>query len=543
MSGLRTRPASVASVFGISRQLPQSYVPRRSQEDRLAAALSAGGHLVIWGEPRQGKSSLVRHQLKGVEHCIVQCAYGQRRFDIYRMILREAGASVAVERKRRRARGIGARVSIFTGNLTKESETTERTFDIDISNINDVLRVIDDSAFDKVVVLEDFHYLGRPVQRQILQDMKAIYEKSHLKIILVGVWADRNQLLGLHVDLGGRVDAVEIPRWSENELAEVLRKGEDILGLHFASSVISKFIANSQQSVGVLQELALAACVEAERRRPTDPSGQVEITEELIEGAVRHVLEQSVARLRWYVSTFANPKKRRSGKAQPYKGIMHALLIAPKSAVSDGIPASKLLESVQNLYPLEAANLTYDGLLKGLNRLGSVHRAVQARPVLEYDSVGERLHVVDPLVRMLLLSIDSASLIRYLPDEGRDIETDREDFERAVKAHYGVVCAVCSVSYPALLQAVRLARPPFGYATAPEYGLLLCRNHAQAWRLDLLAFEPKTTKVRCDDPVLMNVMRDDLTHLRVQPAQTALGAAWRSSRLSFRISEFRSSPL
>jgi hypothetical protein len=534
MSGLSNRPANVSSVFGISRQLPQSYVPRGSQEDRLAAALSAGGHLVIWGEPRQGKSSLVRHQLKGIEHCIVQCAYGQRRLDIYRMILREAGASVAVERKRRRARGIGARVSILTGNLTNESETTERTFDIDISNINDVLRVIEDSAFNKVVVLEDFHYLGRPVQRQILQDMKAIYEKSDLKIILVGVWADRNQLLGLHVDLGGRVDGIEIPRWTEGELTGVLRKGENILGLHLGSSVIDKLIANAQQSVGVLQELALAACVEAERLRPTDHSGQVEITEEVVGRAVSHVLEQSVARLRWYISTFANPRKRRSGKAQPYKGIVHALLVAPKSAIRDGIHASKLFETMQNLYPFEVAELTYDDLLKGLNKLGSVHRAVQARPILEYDSVGERLHVVDPMVRLLLASIDTESLIRYLPDEGSDIETNQYHFGQAVKLRYGQGCAICPISDPSLIEIVRLARPPFGYATAAEYGLPICLNHAEAWRRDLLVFEPGTTKIVSRDPVAINIMRDDLTHLRAQPAREALEARWNRSASYYR---------
>jgi hypothetical protein len=127
------------------------------------------------------------------------------------MILREAGASVAVERKRRRARGIGATVKIFTGNVSSESETTERTFDIDISNINDVLRIIEDSGFDKVVVLEDFHYLGRSVQRQILQDMKAIYEKSSLMIVLVGVWVTASSFSDCIWTLGGEWMRLRFP--------------------------------------------------------------------------------------------------------------------------------------------------------------------------------------------------------------------------------------------------------------------------------------------------------------------------------------------
>ena len=106
------------------------------------------------------------------------------------------------KKKRRRARGIGARVSLFTGDLRSEAETTERAFDIDIANITDVLRVIERTSFHKHVVLDDFHHLGRPVQREIIQDFKTIYEKSKLRLIIVGVWADRDQLRGLHIDLG-----------------------------------------------------------------------------------------------------------------------------------------------------------------------------------------------------------------------------------------------------------------------------------------------------------------------------------------------------
>src|SRR6476661_4836080 len=95
-------PSRVSSIYGTSRQLPKSYLPRRRQQEELRAALSADGHMVIWGEPRQGKSSLLRHQLPGNDYSVIDCGYTQQRYDIYRMILREAGASVAVEQKRRR---------------------------------------------------------------------------------------------------------------------------------------------------------------------------------------------------------------------------------------------------------------------------------------------------------------------------------------------------------------------------------------------------------------------------------------------------------
>jgi len=524
-------PSRVSSIYGTSRQLPKSYLPRRRQQEELRAALSADGHMVIWGEPRQGKSSLLRHQLPGNDYSVIDCGYTQQRYDIYRMILREAGASVAVEQKRRRARGIGARVSFLTGDLRSESETTERAFDIDISNITDVLRVIDGSNFHKHVVLDDFHHLGRPVQREIVQDLKTIYEKSELRLIIVGVWADRDQLRGLHIDLGGRVDSIEVPRWQQNELADVLSKGENLLSVRFSGSARNCLIERAQQSVGLLQDLAREACLEAGYDTAGLPKG-AEVNEEHVAQAVRRVLEHSSGRLRWYISTLG--KKRTAGSGKLYKNILHALLITSDEVLQEGIPAARLLAEVRRLYPFEASKLTYDKLIVELGKMGAVHRELRVQPILEYDAVGERLHVVDPLARLYMMSTDRQSLISYLPDRGRDIEGSLKNvyqvrFREKVLERYGEVCAVCPVTRLELITAVRLQNPQFGYSTAPDYGLPFCRNHAAAWKKDLFAFEPETTRIICIDRVAINITKDDLTHLRALPKQSALEHAWRYS--------------
>lgn len=166
--------------------------------------------------------------------------------------------------------------------------------------------------------------------------------------------------------------------------------------------------------------------------------------------------------------------------------------------------------------------------------MGAVHRELRVRPVLEYDAVGERLHVVDPLVRLYLISSDRQSLIRYLPDRGKDIKGSFKNvyqvrFSERVVERYGEACAVCPVTRSELITVVRLENPEFGYSTAPEYGLPLCRNHAIAWKKDLFAFEPETTKIACINPIAINISRYDLTHLPELPARSALEHAWRYS--------------
>jgi hypothetical protein len=524
----------VSEVFGTSRDLPGSYVERPKHESRIDAALSGDHHLAIWGEPRQGKSALIRHRLRPDTYRSIQCGYGQRRYDIYRMILREAGASVAVERKRRRSRGIGAKVSLFSGDFKSEAETTERTFDIDISNANDVLRVIADSGFDKTIVLEDFHYLGRKAQRDILQDLKVFYEKAALRIVLVGVWAERSRLRGLPADLAGWMDMVYVPRWSDRDLLAVLRRGGEVLGLEIAADVERRLVEHAEQSVGLLQDLAYALCMQAPSATRIDDA-------DLLEHATDAVLENGVARVRWYANSFADPSvvlkaHHLYDTTQPYKGILHALLLATPGDRGEGLTVDALLEAMKRLYPYEAASLERKDLRSALAEVASVDRVLKTSPVIAFDPMEERLHVVDPLVRLYLRRVGGDALTQYLPDEGRDIEVDRRRFDRRVLDRYGRACAVCGIEVPGLIRVVRLDEPDVGDdMSRPDFGLPLCLTHAAAWENDQFSIDPETTHVVYDGAAALNIMRDDLTHLPAQPSTAALRDSWVHSRHSTRI--------
>src|SRR4029079_2366865 len=95
------------------------------------------------------------------------------------------------------------------------------------------------------------------------QDLKVFYEKAGLRIILVGVWAERSRLRGLPAELTGWMDTVHVPRWSDSALLAVLRRGEEMLELEITADVEQRLVENAEQSVGLLQELAYALCTQA----------------------------------------------------------------------------------------------------------------------------------------------------------------------------------------------------------------------------------------------------------------------------------------
>jgi hypothetical protein len=412
----------LGDVYGVSRNIPFSYTPRTLDEQFLAA-LAEDKHIVLYGGNRQGKSTLARKHLDQDSCCVIRCAYGQRRYDVYRMLLRETGASVAVERKRRRARGIGAKVSIFSGDFKSDSETTERTIDIDIGNINDVLRVVADNGFEKTVIIDDFQYLGVGDQREIAEDLKVIYEKSSIKVIIMGTWEEEDRLVNLNGNLAGRVLSIYAGSWSADGLAEVVRAGEELLNVQFTDEIKGRLVAAAEGSVGLLQELCYRLCASAGITSNLDRRVRVDDVA-LVDDAVNKVLAVNSPRFRRFITSYSTYKKYRYGRPSlSRKWIMHYLLTVEPEVLLRAATMEEMFESIQRLYPNETANEEYtvEKLTKQARKIWRLQRAIGIQPtILAFNDTTETLTIVDRTFVLFLRHSDRARLVAYLPDGGRD---------------------------------------------------------------------------------------------------------------------------
>jgi|GEM_PF-4151814 len=62
-----------ADVFGVSRDLPLSYVERDSVDNKLIDNLTRDKHVIIYGGSKQGKTCLRKHCLNDNDYVLVQC--------------------------------------------------------------------------------------------------------------------------------------------------------------------------------------------------------------------------------------------------------------------------------------------------------------------------------------------------------------------------------------------------------------------------------------------------------------------------------------
>jgi hypothetical protein len=89
-----------ADVFGVSRDLPVTYVERDEVDDKFVDNLTRDKHVIIYGSSKQGKTCLRRHCLQDDDCVLVQC---QNTWDIGKLseaILKAAGCEVEISSSR-----------------------------------------------------------------------------------------------------------------------------------------------------------------------------------------------------------------------------------------------------------------------------------------------------------------------------------------------------------------------------------------------------------------------------------------------------------
>lgn len=140
--------------------------------------------------------------------------------------------------------GIGADTSenvVSTNQITASRARTE----------TQIIRYIIDN--DKVLVIDDFHYIPKEIQLYIARTLKT--ELFHgLKAVILSLPHRSDEAIILNPDLIGRTTSIEIPLWTTNELKEIAVKGFTLLNVPISDECISLLAQESISSPQLMQD-------------------------------------------------------------------------------------------------------------------------------------------------------------------------------------------------------------------------------------------------------------------------------------------------
>lgn len=143
------------------------------------------------------------------------------------------------------------RLNIGSGAKNVKSANTVTT--VPRSNTAIMKYLIDN---DKVLVIDDFHYMEPEVQKYIARTLKTELFNG-LKAILLSLPHRYDDAVRLNPDLIGRTVFIDIAPWKIDELAEIAQKGFELLGLDVTAADVGLMAQESIASPQLMQENCL----------------------------------------------------------------------------------------------------------------------------------------------------------------------------------------------------------------------------------------------------------------------------------------------
>jgi hypothetical protein len=166
---------------------------RADLESRASSVLRGRKNILAYGLPRQGKSTLIKYLLKDTSHVIVHASRSMRFEDITRNYLLSIGCSITAERRNRSRSGRKAEIKFgwsglgLTGGGEQgdESEITEKSVSVDISNPNDVSYLIKHVGSRHVLIVDHAEQLDEKERGRLLEFARMCYENGTIRICLI----------------------------------------------------------------------------------------------------------------------------------------------------------------------------------------------------------------------------------------------------------------------------------------------------------------------------------------------------------------------
>lgn len=418
------------NVFGIRSHQIESYTERTAVDGAFAEALEGDHHIVVYGSSKQGKTSLrVKHL--DTDKCVVfRCGPRTEISAIYMSILRQEKVKINIHETRtfsgkaaaKAQFTYSAKLPLFSSSMGGEAsgelgaalERYSEHVAFDLGEAQSVGELLQEMNFRKFIVLENFHYLARDVQRDLARDLKTFHEIG-VRFIILGIWREANMLMIHNPDLQDRVTEIPVEPWHADDFDKVIDVGCRYLNISIVRDVLARFKYEAFGNVGMLQEFLRLYC---------EIHGVTETQEghlELVSNAqATEVFERKLADQK---TQFINCLGTIAGKSRtdhkdplllPYY-LVRILCTLKLDEIRDGIHKQRLLECIREMHHREHKDaIRGNDITHLLNSLQQLQVDL-GTPFLYYDANMRRLRLVDTRHFFVLNRANREELLGEIP--------------------------------------------------------------------------------------------------------------------------------
>jgi hypothetical protein len=303
--------------------------------------------------------------------------------------------------------GVKAEAGTATTYSTGETTSTSQTQSIP----SRVVAVRGLATAGRALVIDDFHYLPRDLQGEVVRALKQLVFDG-LPVVVIAIPHRRYDAVKVEKEMTGRILPVNIPAWDEDELSFIPRTGFALLKGQLSASMTRNLAQESIGSPHLMQEFCRAICrahgigdTFGDTSADLDDAGIRAVFTEIAETIGRPIFEKLARGPRQRSDRI--PRKLKNGTDTDIYGlVLHAMAHIRPGLVT--LEYEQLRAAIRDVSAQDPPQLQEVArVLKHMSDIAATDQS--STPVIDFDEDEKRLHVTDPFFAFYLRwgSLDS----------------------------------------------------------------------------------------------------------------------------------------
>jgi hypothetical protein len=261
------------------------------------------------------------------------------------------------------------------------------------------------------LIIDDFHYLSRDLQGQIIRALKPLIFDG-VPVAVIAIPHRRYDAVKVEREMTGRISSIHIPSWSHHELRFIPEKGFNLLGYHLHDANAQFLAENAIGSPHLMQDFCRGIC----KLLPVGGSNQSEGTA-ISNGTIKLIPRVMENIFREVADTAGRPMFEKLARAPRqrtdriprelvdgrrvdiYQLVLHALASLKPGLVT--LEYEDLRSALRNVAGSQLPQL--QEVARVLKHMATIAASDQSStPVIDFEEDEKKLHMTDPFFAFYL---------------------------------------------------------------------------------------------------------------------------------------------
>lgn len=408
----------VSEVF-VPGGLPKyTYVPRRPRklEEKLGQVSNNLCKIAtVTGATKSGKTVLVRKLFENIPNVWIDGGYVRKEQDFWdiagaqlraaseteQSTAEEAGSEIGGEASAGASALIARAGAKVTGKGSWKTSTVERTKIVSYTPWTVIEEL---KRSHTAIIVDDFHYLPRNLQGSITRFLKPLVFDG-VPVIYLAIPHRRYDAIKVEREMNGRIELVEVPAWTDVELAEIAQLGFPLVNITPDIDTSMMLAKEAQGSPHLMQEFCKDICHKSDLEETAEQTRFINrdydysrIFHTVAEELGKNIFEKLARGPR--SRTDRLPRKLKSGQtADIYKVVLLALADLKPGVTT--VEYETLRSSIRNV--LDDVLPDAHQVSRVLEQMAKISTMDESSvPVIDYEKDERKLHITDPFFAFFL---------------------------------------------------------------------------------------------------------------------------------------------